>query len=255
MLHTSWVYQSKNSDKWLVLGYKTDVLCDIIKNRKQDFESFCNREYNAVSITDDFLYAVFNGTDFKDIILKYCNYFVLIYVIEEDEKDILSNTLNPAKLSLVSGLDYEESIDKTKNIEKLDETKVKHWYTKNQLLYQYLFDYVNDTAVDKMILNYTKSTKEQFQSAKKYYLRYAFEKFYKETKRLRIVKSSDEIYTIDIKNHKIYGICDKKASKEQKVISYLFTLRYQYYNASDVSYIKDYVPKQIDKMVEKYEDL
>lgn len=25
MLHTSWVYQSKNSDKWLVLGYKTDV--------------------------------------------------------------------------------------------------------------------------------------------------------------------------------------------------------------------------------------
>ena len=254
MLHTSWIYQSKNSDKWLVLGYKTDVFCDMIKHRKQNYELFCNKEYEMTDIVDMFMYSVLHETNFKDFILNDCNYFVLIYkLIEEDENDILNNPLNPKHLTLISACDYEKSIDETKNIKKLDDTKVKQWYIKNRLLYQDLDDYVNDTAVDAMILDYTKSTKEQFQSAKKYYFRYAFEKLYQKVKDIRIIKSSDEKYVVYLRKNKILTILNKKASKEQNVLSYMYTVIYQYYNPT--AYIKDYVKTQKDKFVEKYEDL
>ena len=254
MLHTGWIYQSKNSDKCLVLGYEKDAFCYIIECRKPKYELFCNKEYEMTDIVDMFMYSVLHETNFKDFILNDCNYFVLIYkLIEEDENDILSNPLNPEHLTLISACDYEKSIDETKNIKKLDDTKVKQWYIKNQLLYQDLDDYVNDTAVDAMILDYTKSTKEQFQSAKKYYFRYAFEKLYQEVKDIRIIKSSDEKYVVYLRKNKILTILNKKASKEQNVLSYMHTVTYQYYNPT--AYIKDYVETKTDKIVEKYEDL
>ena len=254
MLHTSWLYQSKNSDKWLALGYKTDVFCAMIKHRKQKYELFCNKEYEMTDIVDEFMYSVLHETNFKDFILNDCNYFVLIYkIIEEDENDILSNPLNPEHLTLVSSCDYEKSIDETKNIKKLDDTKVKQWYIKNKLLYQNLYDYLSDVEVDIMLLDYTKSTREQFQSAKKYYFRYAFETLYQKVKDIRIIKSSDEKYIVYLNKNKILTILNKKASKEQNVLRYMYTVTYQYYHPT--AYIKDYVETKTDKIVEKYEDL
>ena len=256
MLHTGWIYQSKNSDKCLVLGYKKDAFCYIIECRKPKYELFCNKEYEMKTIGDEFMYSVLQETNFKDLILSDCygNDFVLIYkIIEEDENDILNNPLNPLHLTLVSSCDYEKSIDETKNIKKLDDTKVKQWYIKNKLLYQNLYDYLSDVEVDIMLLDYTKSTKEQFQSAKKYYFRYAFEKLYQKVKDIRIIKSSDEKYVVYLRKNKILTILNKKASKEQNVLSYMRTVTYQYYNPT--AYIKDYVETKTDKIVEKYEDL
>ena len=48
-------------------------------------------------------------------------------------------------------------------------------------------------------------------------------------------------------------ILNKKASKEQNVLSYMHTVMYQYYHPT--AYIKDYVETKTDKIVEKYEDL
>lgn len=120
-------------------------------------------------------------------------------------------------------------------------------------MYQNLYDYLSDVEVDIMLLDYTKSTKEQFQSAKKYYFRYAFETLYQKVKDIRIIKSSDEKYIVYLSKNKILTILNKKASKEQNVLSYMRTVTYQYYNPT--AYIKDYVETKTDKIVEQYEDL
>lgn len=246
MIESGKIYTVKNELSILVLGYETQVVNDNIKREKITYESFCNRTYDNISIKDNtFLFDLLLSKDFTDLVLRYCNYFLLVYHVK-DADNVLNKELIPSMLSLVSKLDYEE-LDISK-IRELDEGKVKVWYLKNKMLFPQIYDYITFDEINKRLEKYSIKTKETFEKSKGYYYRVIFDTFSKDYPEIVVLKTENFLYNIDKETKKIYSVCDLNESMQQKIYMYMLAVSANYYNSINkdkLSYMVEENYKQV----------